>query len=71
MSNKPREWPNNAKRQRDEAAEAAVTGIRILEPLVNGEEMTETEQLRRQARALNLFQKIARLLESIGACTRP
>jgi hypothetical protein len=57
---------------RDRSAEAACEGARILEPLVRGEQQfTETERLRREARALNLFQLIARLLESVGAKTRP
>lgn len=72
MPDKPRPWPNIAKWQRDCAAEAAVEGIRMLEPVVSGERgFTELERLRREARALNCLQKIARLLESCGACTRP
>jgi len=72
MSDKPREWPNNARHARDEAAEAAAEGINVLEPVVYGErQFTETERLRREAKALNLFQKIVRLLESVGAKTRP
>lgn len=72
MSDKPRPWPNTAKEARDRAAEAAVAGIRALEPVVEGERSyTETERLRREALALNSLQTIARLLESVGACTRP
>jgi hypothetical protein len=72
MTNKPRDWPNIAREQRDRAAEAAAMGIQELEPIVMGKrEMTETEQLRRVAKGLNLFQRIARLLESVGAQTRP
>jgi len=72
MTHKPREWPNNAKDARDRAAEAAVEGIRTLEPVVSCERaFSETERMQREARALNLFQRIARLLESVGACTRP
>jgi hypothetical protein len=71
MSNPPREWPNVAKDVRDRAAEAAVDGIRTLEPLVMGEGQSSEERLRREARALNLFQRIARLLESVGAQTKP
>jgi len=56
---------------RDRSAEAASEGARLLEPLVNGEQFTETERLRREARALNLFQRILRLLEGVGAKTRP
>ena len=71
MSDKARPWPNVAKEARDRAAEAAVEGIRALEPLVSGKDLTETEKLRRAAVALNALQRIARLLESVGACTRP
>ena len=72
MPDKPRPWPNFAKWQRDAAAEAAVEGIRMLEPVVEGKrKFTELERLRREARALNCLQRIVRLLESVGACTRP
>ena len=72
MSDKPRPWPNNAKDARDRSAEAACEGVRMLEPLVHGEQQfTETERLRREAKALNLFQRILRLLEGAGAKTRP
>lgn len=72
MSDRPREWPNVARDARDRAAEAAVMAIRALEPVVCGDRpMTETERLHRTAVALNALQTIARLLESVGACTRP
>lgn len=71
MSNPPREWPNVAKETRDRAAEAAVAGIRTLEPVLDQDGMNETERMRRIGKALNLFQRIARLLESVGAQTRP
>lgn len=71
MSDKPREWPNVAKAARDMAAEAAVAGIVALEPLVLDERgITESERVRRMARALNCLQRIARVLESVGAPTR-
>jgi hypothetical protein len=72
MSHAPREWPNVVKDARDRSAEAAVEGIRVLEPVVLSDRpMTETERFRRESVALNCFQRIARLLESVGACTRP
>jgi hypothetical protein len=67
----PRPWPNNAKEARDRSAEEAQAGIRALGPLVEGRRMTETEQLRRVARAMMAFQSIARHMESQGAPTRP
>jgi hypothetical protein len=71
MTSAPREWPNVAKEARDRSAEAAVMGIRALEPLIEGPKMNEVEVIRRIALALNHYQQIARLLENVGACTRP
>ena len=72
MTNKPRDWPNVAKEARDRAAEAACEGIRVMEPMVyDDRSFTEMERLRRSSKALNLFQLIARILESVGAQTRP
>jgi hypothetical protein len=70
MSDKPRPWPNTAKETRDQAASAAVAGIRALEPILTGTApMNETERIRREAIALNALQRIARLLEGAGAQT--
>lgn len=70
MSDKPRPWPNQAAAVRDQAADAAVSGIRALEPVLTGSHpMNETERIRREAMALNALQRIARLLESVGAQT--
>lgn len=66
-----RPWPNNATEQRDLAAEAAVKGIRALQPLVEGSHFDGTETLRRQSIALACLHTIARCLESVGAPTRP
>lgn len=72
MTDKPRAWPNIAKEARDRAAEEAARGIRQLLPVVMGErDFTDFERLRREAIALNAFQTIIRLLESMGAQTRP
>jgi hypothetical protein len=71
MSDKPREWPNVAKEQRDQAAEAAVTALRALRPVVTGErEMSETERLRREAQALTAVQTILMLMAAAGAPVR-
>jgi hypothetical protein len=71
MSDKPRPWPNVRKEERDQAAEAAVTGIRALAPLVMAERrFTETEILRRQAVALSSLHRIARLMGDAGAPIR-
>lgn len=71
MSHAPREWPNVAKDARDRAAEAAVDGIRALEVFTTERLITENERMRRIFLALNALQRIARLLESVGAPTRP
>lgn len=68
---KPRTWPNVAKEQRDQAAEAAMNGIRLLQPLVAGTRLDRTETLRRQAQAQHEFQRIAWLLHAAGAPIRP
>jgi hypothetical protein len=68
---KAREWPNVARVQRDQAADAAMEGIRVLRPLVEGMQLDRTETLRRQAQALSLMQRIAWLLTSAGAPLRP
>ena len=63
----PREWPNAAAHARDEAAADAVAGIRALRPLVEGEQFTREEVLRRQAIALSSLFSIAQALATVGA----
>lgn len=70
MTNPPRPWPNVAKDARDRAAEAAQEGVRTLEPILDNGKMDEAEKMRRVGKALNLLQRIARLLEGVGAETR-
>ncbi|CAK0772734.1 conserved hypothetical protein [Gammaproteobacteria bacterium] len=70
MSDKPRDWPNNAKEARDRAAEAAVEIVKSLGPLMDERIFTESERIRRESRALNQAQLICRLLEGVGAPTR-
>lgn len=71
MTDKPREWPNVAREQRDRAAETACHGLRLLVAILEDEDMSRVEELRRISLALNDFQQIARVLESVGAQTRP
>jgi len=66
-----REWPNNAKEARDRAAEEAAHGARVLMPVLENPDMTEGEKIRRVGIAVKCFQLILRLLESVGAQTRP
>lgn len=71
MSDKPREWPNVMRDYRDEAARAAQTGIRALEPVVVSDRpMTENERLRKQAIALNALRTIAQCMQEAGAKVR-
>ena len=70
MATKQRPWPNNAKEARDRSAEEAQRGISALRPALHGS-ITETERIRREAIALDSLNTIARLLESVGAQTRP
>lgn len=70
MSDKPRDWPNIAKEHRDQAAEEAVRAIKLMTPIVEGAHMSDTERLRREAIALHNLERIARLLEAVGAPTR-
>jgi hypothetical protein len=71
MATTPREWPNQAKDARDRAAEAANNGLYWLVPMLDQQPMTEAERIRRIGIAISDFHTIARLLESVGAQTRP
>ena len=73
VSDQPRPWPNVAKEARDRAAEEAVRGIRLLGQAMTNIEHTDVDGEDRYliAKALICFERIARLLESVGAQTRP
>lgn len=71
MTSKPREWPNLAREARDRTAEEANEAIRVLKPLIRGDALTREEVIRKQAIALDSVQTIIRLMESVGAPTRP
>ena len=66
----PRPWLNNAKSVRDLAAELAITGRWAIEPMLT-RKFSTAESIRRIAIAIVTFQKISRLLESVGAQTNP
>lgn len=70
MATTPREWPNNAKEARDRSAEEAQRGLHAIKPLID-KEVTETEKIRRLSIAMDSFQTILRLLENVGAQTKP
>jgi hypothetical protein len=61
----PKRWPYNARMHRDEAADRIMDIIRELQPL------SETERLRRQARALSAAQDAAHWLSKAGAPIQP
>mgnify|MGYP006935499971 CR=1 FL=1 len=69
MSDKPREWPNKAKWQRDQALMAASSGIHALE-IVFDEVVTETDRIRREAQALHELHTIKSLMIEAGAQTK-
>ncbi len=71
MSDKPRDWPNLAKEMRDQAAEAALDGIRALNPVLLSErEFTEIDRLRREMTALQALHRIFTLMAQAGAPVR-
>lgn len=55
---------------RDRSAEEAARGLRAIRPMLE-HEYTEMERLRRVAIGVDAFQTILRLLESVGAQTKP
>lgn len=70
MSSKPREWPNVAKEARDLAAEEALRGLKEIKPLLY-RNCSETQILLIAGRVIDSLHEIVRLLESVGAQTRP
>lgn len=71
VTDKPRDWPTFAKEQRDRAAEAACHGSRLLHTVMTDDDLDSREITRLIGLALFDFEHIARLLESVGAQTRP
>ena len=70
MSSKPREWPNVAKEARDRAAEEALHGLKEMKPLLY-RNCSETQIFQIAGRVNDSLHEIVRLLESVGAQTRP
>jgi len=67
----PLRWPNSAAGARDQAAEEAQAVIHALAPLVGDVPVGDKEEMRRIAVALMKAERIARILESVGAKTKP
>jgi len=65
-----RPWPNNASRARDEAVYRARHGLNALQPVLDGEPMTNLELLRRVAYVLTDLHTIETLLVGAGAPER-
>ena len=65
----PLPWPYQAKAARDEAAEQAAAALNNVVPLA--EEITDLQHLRRVTKAIFHMQNALRLLESVGAQTKP
>lgn len=62
-----RKWPNNALRERNEAAHLARHALRQLLPLLEGDAMTQTETVRRLGLAVMDLQTIDKLMIGAGA----
>lgn len=68
----PRPWPENARRARDKAAEAANLGARDSEWLLtNFRKVDDTTKLQMLGQFQAEFQTIVRWLESVEAPTQP
>lgn len=66
-----RPWPNSALWARDDAAQSLAEAVRMLEPVVAGErQISETEMIRRTARALAAVERAIRVLVQVGAQVR-
>jgi len=64
---KPRPWPNNAKEARDRSAEDAAAGIRQLQPIASGTDMSQASVLVRVMKAINYFLRILMRMKEQGA----
>jgi hypothetical protein len=64
---RPMPWPYQSKEARDRAAEAAIAGIRALQPIIGDLPITSEERLRRSAVAITKLHEIAFLLKEVGA----
>jgi hypothetical protein len=74
MSNKPRLIGNVMAGYRDQAKDEAVAGLKALEVILdleNPRPMTETERLRREARAYRSLQVVIKCMVGQGAKIRP
>lgn len=69
MSDKPKPWPYDAADARDRAAENLAEALALLEHLCDS--MSRLEDATRYNRAMNALNRSIRLLESVGARTRP
>ncbi len=63
---RPRGWPNNARDSRERAIEESQKVVRLLMPIVQGEQFDRTETLRRLALAMVSALSALRALESVS-----
>lgn len=61
-------WPDTAKAARDMSAENCQSAIRLLRPLLNHKDPVV---LARVGKSIDALQTTLRLLEQVGASTRP
>lgn len=64
---KPRPWPNAAKADRDDSARDAAAGIRQLQPIATGADMSQANILIRVMKAINYFLRILVRMRDQGA----
>jgi hypothetical protein len=69
MSDKPREWPNNARTYRDDALDEAIAAVRCLIPLIDL--VNDPDGLRRLIEVNRHLDRIKELMREAGAPYRP
>lgn len=66
-----REWPNAAKEARDQTAEHAQAASKALRPLIEQPQSDPAFVISSVAKAMYHTQLVLRLMEGVGAQTRP
>lgn len=71
MAIKPREWPDNAKEARDQAAARINNAKNSLDALLDGKPHSDTQMITQVAKAQSEMADALRWLERFGASTTP
>ncbi|BCY18657.1 hypothetical protein hrd7_25060 [Leptolinea sp. HRD-7] len=71
MANKPREWPDNAKEARDQAASRINNAKITLDALLDGKPHSDIQMITLAAKAQSEMADALRWLEKFGATTTP